>query len=139
MKISLIKVGGVLAPSLPDDEIALSSLKRGEIVEVTLKKPRNSAFNRKYFAMLQIVVDNTEYDNSEQILHLLKLKLGYYDEIISTNGKVVYIPKSISFAKMTPDEFSRFYNQSINIILRDFLTSWKDSDIDSAINQIIRF
>jgi len=132
-------VGGVLAPSLPDDEIALSSLKRGEIVEVTLKKPRNSAFNRKYFAMLQIVVDNTEYDNSEQILHLLKLKLGYYDEIISTNGKVVYIPKSISFAKMTPDEFSRFYNQSINIILRDFLTSWKDSDIDSAINQIIRF
>ena len=139
MKINLIKIHGVLAPSLPDDELALESIKRGEIVTVNVTRSRNSQFNRKFFALLNIVVENTEYLNTDQILHLLKLKLGHYDEVISTNGKVVYIPRSISFAKMSPDEFSKFYNQSINIILRDFLTNWKDSDIDSAINQIVRF
>jgi len=139
VKINLIKHGGVLLPSLPDDELALSSLKRGEIITATIAKSRNSAFNRKFFALLGIVVENTEYINTEQVLHLLKLKLGHYDEIINTNGKVIYAPKSISFGKMSPDEFSKFYNQSINIILRDFLTDWKDGQINEAINQVVRF
>ena len=93
MKISLIKMHGVLAPSLPDDELALESIKRGEIVTVNVTRSRNSQFNRKFFALLNIVVENTEYLNTDQILHLLKLKLGHYDEVVSTNGKIVYIPR----------------------------------------------
>lgn len=139
MKINLIKIHGVLAPSLPDDELALESIKRGEIVTVNITRSRNSQFNRKFFALLNIVVENTDYLNTDQILHLLKLKLGHYDEVISTNGKVVYIPRSISFAKMSPDEFNKFYNQSITIILRDFLTNWHEANIDKAINQVVVF
>ena len=139
MKINLIKHGGVLLPSLPDDELALESIKRGEIVTATIVRSRNSAFHRKYFALLGVVVENTDYLNTEQVLHLLKLKLGHYETIVNTNGQAIYIPKSISFGKMSPDEFSKFYNQSINIILRDFLTDWKDDQIDKAINQVVQF
>lgn len=139
MLINLVKRNGVLMPSLPEDELALQSIKQGEIVAVKLTKPRNSAFNRKYFALLQIVVDNTDYSNTDQILHLMKLKLGYFDQIVNTNGKVVCIPKSISFAKMDSEKFNQFYNQSINIILRDFLPKWNNENIDLAVNQIIGF
>jgi len=139
MQINLVKHGGVLIPSLAADEAALSTISRGEIVSAKITKPRNSAHNRKFFALLQIVVENTDYENSEQVLHLLKLKLGHYDAIVSTNGKVVYMPKSISFAKMDQAKFNEFYNQSINIVLRDFLTDWKNEQINNAIDQVVRF
>lgn len=139
MKIRLIKTGGVLIPSLPEDELALENIKRGQIVEAELKRPRNAKFHKKFFALIGIVVENTEYENAEQVLHLIKLKLGHFDYIVNTNGKQIYIPKSISFSKMDNDSFNKFYNQTVNIVLRDFLTNWKNSDIDAAIDQISRF
>jgi len=139
MKIRLEKHGEVLIPSLPDDELALKSIKRGQIVEIELKRPRNAKFHKKFFALIGIVLENTEYDTSEQILHLIKLKLGYYETIINTNGKVIYIPKSISFSSMDNDDFNNFYNKAVNIVLRDFLINWENSDINTAIQQVARF
>ena len=139
MKIRLEKHGGVLIPSLPEDELALERIKRGQIVETELKRPRNAKFHKKYFALLGIVLENTKYDTNEQLLHLIKLKLGHYETIINTNGKVIYIPKSISFSSMYDDDFNKFYNNTVNIVLRDFLTNWQDSDIQNAIDQVVRF
>lgn len=139
MKINLIKHYQVLLPSLPQDAELLESIKFGEILEIDIKRPRNGKFHRKFFALLQVVKDRTDYDNVEQILHLLKLKLGYYEMIVNTNGKPVYYPKSISFAKMEQPEFEQFYNQSVNVILRDFVPNLTRQDIDEAVNRIIRF
>lgn len=139
MKVRLVKQYQILLPSLPEDAEALASIANGEVIEIEFKAPRNGKFHRKFFALLGVVVDGTDYDNVEQILHLLKLKLGHYENIINTNGKVVYFPKSISFAKMNQIEFERFYNQSVNIILRDFLQNWTKDDIDRAVERIIRF
>ena len=139
MIINLVKRSGVLMPSLDADELLLDSISRGEVVQAKISRPRNGAHHRKFFAMIQIVVANSDYENSDQVLHLLKLKLGYFEQVINTNGQVTYLPRSISFAKMDQSNFNEFYNQSINIVLRDFLTDWKNSDIENAINEIIRF
>ena len=139
MKITVRREGDLLAPVLPSDIEALENIKQGQLVTVELKRSRNLKFHAKFFALIQIVVDNTDYLNSEEVLHLLKLKLGHYDTIVNTNGKYIYKPKSISFGKMDQDTFNRFYNLSVDVILRDFLTNWEDDDIQAAIDEVVRF
>lgn len=139
MKINLIKHYQVLLPSLPQDAELLEGIGFGEILEVEIKRPRNGKFHRKFFALLQVVKESTDYDNVEQILLLLKLKLGHYETIVNTNGKPIYYPKSISFAKMEQPEFEQFYSQSVNVILRDFVPNWTQQDIEQAVDRIIRF
>jgi hypothetical protein len=139
MRIRLEKKGEALIPSLPIDEIALGGVKQNQIVEVELKRPRNAMFHKKFFALIGIVLENTEYQNSEQVLHLIKIKLGYYDTVINTDGEVFYMPRSISFSSMDNDSFGMFYNDTVDIVLSDFLTNWQDSDIQNAIDQVVRF
>ena len=127
-------------PSLPDDIASLESIPQGCIVEVELKRPRNAKFHKKFFALIGIVVDNHDnYSTTEQVLHIIKLKLGHYQTIINTNGKLIYIPKSISFSSMDQDTFNKFYNNTVDIVLRDFLTNWKNEDIMRAIDEVSRF
>lgn len=137
-RINLIKRSGVFIPSLPEDEIKISKIKSGTIIEAEIKCPRNSKFHRKFFALLQVVLDGADYDNVNQILILLKFKLGHYDKIENTNGKIIYSPKSISFASMDNIEFQQFYNQAVDKIISDFLPSWKREDVDKAVDHILR-
>jgi len=137
--INLIRKGDYFVPSLEEDLEKLTKVKFGEIIQVTFKKPRNSKFHRKFFALLQIVVGNTDYKNVNQVLMLMKLKLGYFEFIVNTNGKLVYMPKSISFGKMDEIEFQIFYKQAIHKVLSDFLTNWEEEHVNQAIEQVIRF
>jgi len=45
----------------------------------------------------------------------VKLKVGHYQEYITTSGQVVYIPKSISFGAMDEYEFSDFFNRALSV------------------------
>jgi hypothetical protein len=139
MKIRLKKIGDLLSPALPCDAEYTDKLKQGEIIEVNSKRPRQAWRHDKYFALLHIVVDNTDYIKVEQVLTLIKLKLGHFETIINTNGKVVYKEKSISFGSMDEDTFRIFYNDTVNVVLRDFLTNWEDEDIQTAIDEVVRF
>lgn len=139
MKIRLEKQGEVLIPSLPADADALAAIRQHQIVEVELKRPRNAKFHKKFFALLGIVLENTDYDTIEQVLHLIKLKLGHFQLIVNTNGKEVYIAKSISFRSMDQDTFNKFYNKAVDIVLRDFLVNWESGDIANAIDKVVRF
>ena len=74
----------------------------------------------------------------EDLLTEIKLKTGHYTEHITTKGIVVYIPKSISFAKMDELQFQMFYSKVIDVVLRDFLPMDKN-DLDSMVNEVLSF
>ena len=139
MKIYLRKAVGKLEPSLPEDEIKLSKWKFGDVLCVEVKKPRNGKFHKKFFALLHVVFGNQDkYSNMEDLLTEIKLKTGHYTEHITTKGIVVYIPKSISFAKMDELQFQMFYSKVIDVVLRDFLPMDKN-DLDSMVNEVLSF
>ena len=138
MRVNLVKLNGALYPSLDTDAEQLAKIKQGQVVCYEIKRPRNGGFHRKYFALLGIVVDNCDY-NLEQLLHIIKLKLGHFEQIINTNGKVIYIPKSISFAKMDQDQFEEFYSKTINVILKDFIPDTDEAYLNGMVNQIVGF
>jgi len=139
MKINLKKASGCLIPSLPQDEEKLARWHYGEVLEVTIKKPRNSAFHRKFFALINVVFDNQDkYDNQAELLTEIKLKCGHYHEHITTKGEIVYVPKSISFANMGELEFEEFYSKAIDVVLKYFMPIEKEF-IDKMVEEVLNF
>lgn len=96
------------------DEAYVARLGEGEILECDTRKARHPEHHRKFFALLQQAFANQDkYRNLTDLLVALKLKVGHYDEHVTADGRLVFVPRSISFARMEQDEFSKFYNAAI--------------------------
>lgn len=138
--VYVVRRGNAFIAGWPDDQEKLKRVHEGEMIKVSFSKPRNAKFHKKYFALLQVVVDNDDrYEGVEEVLHVMKLKLGHYDNIVNTDGRIIYKPKSISFAKMDDIAFNDFYQKTVNKILKDFLKKWDEETLDKAVDIIIRF
>ena len=136
MKLTFIKTQNGLIPDGDDTREILNKVKNGDGVILDYKPKRNIFFHRKAFALLNLVLANqNRYTNINDLLVEFKLKAGHYQEHLTTKGKIIYIPKSISFAEMDELEFSDIYNKFIDIALRDFVSISRE-DLE---NQIINF
>ena len=118
MDIFLVKMqSGVLAPFDDADAQRMAKIKTNEVVRAEITKPRNLLFHKKFMALVRLVFENQErYNSIEDLLVEFKLKVGHYKEHITTDGKIVYVPKSISFSQMDEYEFNEFYNKALNVL-----------------------
>ncbi len=106
-----------LKPAYDSDYELFKKITNGSIIKCVVTKPRNILFHRKFFALLNLVFLNQEkYENLEDLLIEIKLKTGHYKEHITTKGIMIYVPKSISFAKMDEYSFDKFYSKVLNIL-----------------------
>jgi hypothetical protein len=76
---------------------------------------------------------STDELNAEQFRAYVTVGAGYCDFIEDPEGRTVAIPKSVSFAKMSDDEFERLYNDTLTFICKQWAM---DQD---QINQIVEF
>lgn len=110
------------------------------MVRVEYKRPRNVQFHRKFMALVNLVYDNQErYTNREALLTELKLQVGHYQEHVTLGGKLIYQPKSISFASMDDDEFSIFYAKVVDVVLRHFLTGMSEDELNTMVDSLLGF
>ena len=122
--------------SAEDDtaKAALAKIKNGEQVHVSIKKPRNVLFHRKFFALCQVVFENQErYDDFDAFRHELTMRAGWWDTHVHVSGKISYIPKSISFAKMDETSFAEFYNKAIDAALEHFIPGTDKEGLEEAV------
>jgi len=92
---------------------------RGREVMAKISQPRNIRFHRKFFALLGSALDMADTDmNAEQFRAFCIAGAGYCDFIPGHDGKLVAIPKSISFAKMDETEFDRLYQDVLTFIVK---------------------
>jgi len=128
-----------LVPLTDDDAEKLKKVGADEVVKCTVVKARSAAFHRKFFGLLSLVLDNipddavfeaTASDGSKQVLQIktvddllfhVKCQAGLMESAVTLGGKVLYIPKSISFAKMDDFAFSEFYSKAVDVCLKFFL------------------
>ena len=117
MKIRLKKQNKALVPFDAEAEAVIAKWKEGDFLELEVKRPRNSQFHRKLFVMLNIILQNTdEFVSIDELLEFVKIKAGIY-KIVKV-GKTHYpITQSISFAKMSEDEFGLFYDRAVDACL----------------------
>lgn len=120
MPLALVmrRVGEVLVPM---DELQAEKLLRlspDKEVTVEVKQSRNPGHHRLLFALLNKVVENTEdFDDVKHLSRWIKIALGHVETMIGPDGKVYYMPKSISFAAMGQEKFNPFFNRALDLMV----------------------
>ena len=110
---------------------------KGDVM-VEVKQPRNIQHHRLYFALLGKLFANQErYKTLDEMAAALKVACGICQTFVLKNGEKVYIPGSISFAKMQQPEFDEFYSNAIEVVCKHFLPGVKSEDLKAEIEQIV--
>ena len=131
---------GHLAPLDEKAKSYLKGLKRDQPVYVTLRKPRNPGFHRKFFALMQIGFDNQEkYDALEAFRKEVTMRAGWYVEHHHLTGKISYEAKSISFSAMDELEFQELFYKCIDIIIEHFMPGTDRQAIEAEVERITGF
>lgn len=97
--------------------------KLGQTVELKGRRPRNPAHHRKLFALLNILVDNTDhFANTEDALLAVKAAtgLGRWMKVEGATRELFY-PDSIAFDAMPQAEFAEFYEKAVAAVIRWWL------------------
>jgi len=106
----------------PDSETAfkvLGKIGTGTVVTVDVKDPRRRSVqqHRLFFALLNKGFDNQEYYPTLEVFrYAFLIRLGYFEEFKFLDGEVILIPKSLAFANMTREEFSRLMDEAAEAI-----------------------
>ena len=111
------KNGGLIPADVHADEF-LAGIKDGREVMVTIRRARNPRHHRLLFALLHLVMENTEkWSSMDELLDDLKMATGHvsirFDLI---GGRPFAIPKSISFAAMAQDEFRAWFDLAVDVL-----------------------
>ena len=117
MKATFRRVGNALHPVGRHAHEVLGKLPDDKDVMVEVWRPRNPQHHRKFWALLKLVVDNTEqFRTPEALLDALKLELQYIEPVMRLSGSFEYRPKSIAFESMAQDAFAEFYDRALDVI-----------------------
>lgn len=142
--------GGALIPLDQQAIDFLAKLKLGAGVTVEIKRHRNPAFHRKYFALLNLAFDAWEPTqatykgepvgkNFEQFRNDITVLAGHYEMAVNLRGETRLTAKSVSFAAMDQDTFDALYSATVNVILAKIMTNYTRDDLDNVIDQLLGF
>jgi len=96
------------------------------------------AYHRWFFAVLNKTWANQSYFKSvDHLRHALLLRLGYVERIHLKGGAEVQIPMSMSFSKMSREEFDAFATQCINFICEEVLVHMEPNMLRAEIENMV--
>lgn len=129
---------GALRPIDAMGEEALADIPQNELVRVTIKRPRNVQHHRKFFALINAIFPHqTLYPTEEALLAAMKVALGFGQQVKLPDGRVIVIPRSISFAKMDQKSFAEFYDRALTLILTRILPGVNKKDLQREVDDIL--
>lgn len=122
MKLTIVKqLNNTFKVAYDSDYETLKKIKVGDLLECEIRKPRNYKFHKKFFALLNLVYQNQErYSNIDDLRHDLTIVSGYYTERVDIQGETLKKANSISFAKMSEDDFTKLYESFLTSIQKYF-------------------
>lgn len=123
-----------LIPEHDTDYEKLKGLHRDVTYKVTLTRPRNYLFLKKFFALLNLAYQNQDtFNNLDDMRDWLTMSAGFYSRVQTPTGEI-FKPKSISFAGMSEDEFEDVYNR-----VADEICKWLDLSDEDLQENLIHF
>jgi hypothetical protein len=109
---------GRIIPEYNTDYDKMAKIKPNTSYKVSITRPRNVRFHRKFFALLNLAYQNQEtFDNIEHLRYWVTMKAGYYNLTATPSGEM-FTPKSISFSSMNQEQFDELYSKSLDVIIR---------------------
>lgn len=138
-----------LCPSEVDAVSVMQSIKLGDVVSIEIKKSRNYEFHKKWFALIQLMFEqkfehfnNIEYKGTKVLPNFDRfrkdviIKTGRYTPVFNADGEVRLEADSISFGRMSADEFDKLYSDTVQVAL-DLLSNFNEQDITDAIDAVM--
>jgi hypothetical protein len=116
MKILMIRNKFGFYPAGDTDRRIYEKVSDGQVVMADFKKSRNLKHHRKFFAILKILCDNSEYKSIDDALTVVMFSIGHAEKIKTLTGQVIYCRKSIAFENMDQTEFEVLYNSACKVI-----------------------
>jgi len=117
-------------------EDVLRGTRRGEILEVEIRRVRNPQHHRLFFALMSLVweqIDDQErFPTIEDLVTEIKILTGHYtrrDMVVEGKRYPVLTPKSISFAALDQTEFSAFFDRVCDWVVTDILPGVSRDDL----------
>lgn len=126
------KRGLTFVPGNAEARELVGKVPEGKSVFLSLWMPRNIAQHRKYFAILNNVVEATDDWASTEDLRFdifKALKRGTF-RVSHADGHTDFHPDSMAFASMPRDEFERLYTDTIKL-----LTKWLGADPELLVQE----
>lgn len=118
---AFVRRGNMLCPDMDMDLRALDGVPQNGLVYLDIRKPRNPARLRAYWAMLNEVVAATDCAPTPEQLHeIIKLELQFVDLIRLPNGVTIALPGSVAFEAMTEHEFINFFQRAEEWLARTY-------------------
>ena len=141
MKINLVVTSEGFRCASDDDYEKKRTLKRGTVVECTVKEYRNYKFHKLYFSLINL---SWEYlteqqraffkDDVDRFRETVQIAAGHYESCYSlARGEWFEKPKSIAFDKLTDAEFHELYEKVKNIIFQTFIPNVNKVEFEYAI------
>lgn len=131
-KCLFVKRFGGFVPANTKAEEFWEKIKMEETVEMKPSRPRNIGFHKKYFVLLRVVADAGGID-IDDLLFTVKVGLGHYDLVTMPGGSRYPKERSIAFHKMDADEFEKFYQRTITLIIEKILPGTDRQDLEDAV------
>jgi len=132
--------GNKLEPCSLVDEEALNELPEGKDFSATIARTRSTKQHRFFWALLQKICENNEtYRRPEQLLLWLKVKLGYVEQVRFHDDQVWWVPQSISFNAMGQDEFKKFFDAALDVIVEEVIPDINQYELLHEVEKMIGF
>ena len=120
-----------MVPVTEWDRDRLLDVPEGKDLSIKISRTRSARQHRLFWALMQIVVDNHPfYIRGEQLVEWLKVRLGYVDEIMFHDGSMMTKVSSISFTSMGQDEFQKFFNLALHVIITEVVPVSREQLLD---------
>lgn len=104
-------------------------LKQGQVYEVSIKLKRNLQFHRKYMKLMSVAweflpepVTKFFNGNKRSFRHTVETAAGSFEMVYDISEKRwVQMHKSVSFDRMSQDEFNELYERVKDVLYSTFL------------------
>lgn len=99
-----------------------------------LHKNRNPGNHKRFFAFVKISFDmQDDFDSIEVWRKYITMKAGFFDEVVTGEGKLLYWPQSIAWDKMDEIEFKDMFQKVVNAFLKYYGNGLTELQINSIV------
>jgi hypothetical protein len=124
----------VLVPADRTAEEWLGKTKLRQSVLLKAERPHNIKFHSKFFAFLHVVHENQDRVSDFDLWREeLLIEMGYYYVTISRAGEIRLHARSLSFATMTEQEFSRVYDSFVEHVCHIVIPGLDSMDLEREV------
>lgn len=136
MDIFLTRTLAGLVPADDQAKEVVRKWKMGETLKCSVRKPRDYQNHKHYFALLNLTFANQDkYTSFEHFRKAVQIAAGHVDELITLEGELLLMPKSIAYDALDEVEFQKVFGETMTQCARIL----GDMDLDELRAEVERY